>query len=588
MHKYPTLTQNPNSHTNQYHNVQQNTTMKLLRHALEVGPWSIWLSGFFLIALSLHAIQLLPSLHNHINTSEFTHNLGAPRITIFSAPDPFTAPAFARQTLAVRSWLAVSPQITVVLFSQDPSVVSFAGMYGSRVVVEPNIDFTFLGIPFFHSMVARSRAFTTDISVFINPESILLPDFISTLNFVHKLDHDWLLLASARNVSHLPFYLDEDGVYLVRDDGKQMRTHELQEVIDQNFRWNHCDDRMLIAWNSGDLPLHSGVLPPFLYRKGIHNRWIINEAILSGYRFVFDASLTITSLYLDDQAFFSNQSFRGTSLLAAEKRNWEYIGNFHLGTLYGSSFFHETNYTSLLKLSRCKTQYFFVDTATIGYSSIYRRPSSSSGRILHLSTNKETMNCLDGIGLMSGFDCSFKDQFKQLPPLPFPHSLDSLLQITADRHKTIVLGIAGYSYRDMLMSWVCRLRHLSIRNFLVCALDRETYKFSVMQGLPVFNDHSAPSNISFNDCHFGTDCFQRVTKVKSRIVLKILKLGYNVLLSDVDIYWFANPLPLLHSFGPGVLAAQSDEYNETGFYFHHPAYKLLICNSLEALESGAS
>lgn len=76
----------------------------------------------------------------------------------------------------------------------------------------------------------------------------------------------------------------------------------------------------------------------------------------------------------------------------------------------------------------------------------------------------------------------------------------------------------------------------------------------------------APSEISFNDCHFGTKCFQSVTKVKSRLVLKILKLGYNVLLSDVDVYWFRNPFPFLYSFGPGVLMAQSDEYKETGTF----------------------
>jgi hypothetical protein len=52
--------------------------------------------------------------------------------------------------------------------------------------------------------------------------------------------------------------------------------------------------------------------------------------------------------------------------------------------------------------------------------------------------------------------------------------------------------------------------------------------------------------------------------VKSRMVWKILKLRYNVLLSDVDVYWFGNPLPLLYSFRPGVLVAQSDEYHDTG------------------------
>ena len=82
--------------------------------------------------------------------------------------------------------------------------------------------------------------------------------------------------------------------------------------------------------------------------------------------------------------------------------------------------------------------------------------------------------------------------------------------------------------------------------------------------MPVFIDPLSPKNVSIDDCHFGTKCFQQVTKVKSRIVLEILRLGYNVLLSDVDVYWFDNPVPLLYSLGPATFGAQSDEYNETG------------------------
>ena len=110
--------------------------------------------------------------------------------------------------------------------------------------------------------------------------------------------------------------------------------------------------------------------------------------------------------------------------------------------------------------------------------------------------------------------------------------------------------------------WILAVDPLPPKLLSICVCQ---LKFSVFcQGLPVFHDPSAPRNISFDDCHFGTTCFQRVTKVKSRMVWEILKLGYNVLLSDVDVYWFGNPLPLLHSFRPGVLVAQSDEYNDTG------------------------
>ncbi|KAK3223418.1 hypothetical protein Dsin_010443, partial [Dipteronia sinensis] len=229
----------------------------------------------------------------------------------------------------------------------------------------------FLGTPFFHSMVARAQAFTSDISVLIDLETILLTDFISTLNYAYKVDHDWLLVASSRNVSSLPFYLSDDGKNWQRKDGKTGKGRYLFRVR-IGIR---CDGRMLMAWNRGELPLHTEVLPPFLYGKGIHDPWVISEALSYEFRFVFDASWT---------------------------------------------------------------------------------------------------------------------------------------------------------------------------------------------GLPVFSDPSTPSNISFDDCDLGTKCFQRVSKAKSRMVLHILKLGYNVLLSDVDVYWFKNPLPLLYSFGPSVLAAESDEYNVTG------------------------
>lgn len=112
----------------------------------QVGLFSVWLSGFVLIGISLYATISLPPLKDQIanatRTRKGLHDLGKPKITIFSAPRPFIESVGSRQSLAVRSWLALSPQITVVLFSQDSSVFTFAQEFGSRVTVEPNIDFT--------------------------------------------------------------------------------------------------------------------------------------------------------------------------------------------------------------------------------------------------------------------------------------------------------------------------------------------------------------------------------------------------------------------------------------------------------------
>ncbi|XP_043703966.1 uncharacterized protein LOC122654062 [Telopea speciosissima] len=556
------------------------------RRAFQVGLWLVWLSGFLLIALSIYAVQRLPSLRDQITKPKLyrkgLRDVTGPSITIFSAPSPFIGAVGAKQILAVRSWLALSPHVTVVLFGQDPYLVSLAATLGSRVSVEPNIDFTFLGTPFFHSMLARSKVSTSNISVVIDPEIVLLPDFISTLNYAYKLDHDWLLVAASPNVSHFMFQLEEAGQHWLKD-GERIKFQKLQELVAQKREWN-CDGRMLMAWNAGEQPLHSGVLPPFLYGKGLHYQWVINEALSSDFRFVFDASEAISSFYPANLGNWPNKFPRGFSVADIQDRSWEYSVNSYLGRRYGSLYFHGANFSkNLVKVVKCDRHYLFIDTIeNVVYPfDEHNSLSLRKGRISRSRREKKCTECVECSKPPDRImDCSFMEQLKLSTPLILPFSLESLLSVIADKDKTVVLAVAGNSYRDMLMSWVCRLRQLLITNFVVCALDQETYQFSILQGLPVFNDPLAPGNISFNDCHFGTECFQRVTKAKSRLVLEILKLGYSVLLSDVDVYWFKNPLPFVRSFGPAVLVAQSDEYNETGpinlprrlnsgFYFAH-------------------
>ncbi|KAF8098643.1 hypothetical protein N665_0261s0012 [Sinapis alba] len=518
---------------------------------LGAGLLSVWLSGFLLIALSFYGTLLLsPSLNN---PSFSSYSSIAPRITIFTALH--SSSSFDSQ--AIHSWLALSSQVTVVLFTQHNNS-SFTDTFGSRLLLDSTIDFTFLGTPFLHSMLARTEAYVSDIAVLIDPQTLLLPDFISALNYAHELDRNWLLVSSSVNIPHFPFHWDETGRSWRQDNGKRVRFGELQKMISSRSLQSNSSEgnNMIMAWNINvDTPLHCGVLPPFLYQRGTHSQWIINEAFSCKRRFVFDATSTISSVSIGNPEMkFDNNSQHKT-------RNWEYIGNSHLGKLYGAL----SKSYALPKLLKCNKRYVFVTSA------------SDRSVVTGFRTREKISACISRSKSRSlKLDPVQKDQ--AVPPLKFPYDLESLLPLVADKNRTIVLSVAGFSYKDMLMSWVCRARRLAVANFLVCALDDETYQFAILQGLPVFFDPYAPKNISFNDCHFGSKCFQRVTKVKSRTVLKILKMGYNVLLSDVDVYWFKNPLPLLHSFGPSVLVAQSDEYNTTvpinrprrlnsGFYF---------------------
>ncbi|KAG0478362.1 hypothetical protein HPP92_013081 [Vanilla planifolia] len=539
--------------------------------ALRIG-YFVFLLGVLVITLALYS-----ALQNGEDGEVF------PSVVIFAAPRPFSfrggRPDLlgAREMLAVRSWLALGPEVTVVLFGQDSSILYLASNLGSRVTVASNIDFSFLGTPFFHCMVARSQNSSSAISVIIDPETILLPNFLIALRCAYKLDRDWFLISRTPSISNFPFLMHNTGKHWLKEDGSRVRIEKLQEHVKQELRWSNCSEKLLIAWNAGEVPLHAGILPPFLYGRGFHNSWLLHEVVLSDFRLVIDASYIASTIYPENLTYYD---FWGNFSIDNGHVRWEEGVNQRLAALYGSHFLE--GYDKLRKhlyFIKCSGRYAFVNAAKkVVFSTEGCNEQSFVlkllrdqqyemlfflKRLLHWWIQKKWIHCILDLGNLCSPKQAFKEN-KQLALLDTAFTLESLLKISADNDKTVVLAVAGHNYRDMLMSWVCRLRHLHVSNFIICALDAEIYQFALLMGLPVFRDQLAPSNISFNQCHFGSECFRKVTKVKSRIVTQILKLGYNVLLSDVDVYWFNNPLPLLQSFGPSVLVVQSDEYNETG------------------------
>lgn len=174
------------------------------------------------------------------------------------------------------------------------------------------------------------------------------------------------------------------------------------------------------------MPLHSGVLPPFLYGKGTHNNWLIHEAMSSEFRFVFDASLTITSFYLNDEDDLS-PTHGNSSAVHVENRSWEYIGNSHIGANYGSFFYSEANFSSLVQLFKCQKQYVMVDTKkNIVYPIGHQGSMNLMKEKVFPSWLKEnTVYCIDRMKSQTkSLDCLVKVRRKIPPTLELPFSLE--------------------------------------------------------------------------------------------------------------------------------------------------------------------
>ncbi|CAI5461873.1 unnamed protein product [Closterium sp. Yama58-4] len=145
------------------------------------------------------------------------------------------------------------------------------------------------------------------------------------------------------------------------------------------------------------------------------------------------------------------------------------------------------------------------------------------------------------------------------------HALQALLPVVADRHGMVVLVAVSDGDQDVLLSFVCMLRHLNITNFLIAATDLPILSFAYLHSLPVFHlpsldtPLSSPSSTPLPSPHCTSlTCRRRHSMhVRSGAALAIVRLGYHVASTLVDTVWFHNPLPDLLAFGPNAVAIQS-------------------------------
>jgi hypothetical protein len=151
-----------------------------------------------------------------------------------------------------------------------------------------------------------------------------------------------------------------------------------------------------------------------------------------------------------------------------------------------------------------------------------------------------------------------------------------MLHHRAEKKTILLLGVNG-GYVHMLENMVCRLQELGINNYIVAAFDKESYEYCLSKVIPSITAFNHTLSIT-SAADFGSKEFRALTKLKSLQVLKILKAGFNVIWSDVDIFFKKNPVEHLLSLkydlsiqsnAPVAEWPDSNGYRRinSGFYF---------------------
>ena len=156
-------------------------------------------------------------------------------------------------------------------------------------------------------------------------------------------------------------------------------------------------------------------------------------------------------------------------------------------------------------------------------------------------------------------------------------------KVTSRKSANNVVIIFGFTsaYSSLALNMQCQMKRLNIDNYLFMAFNDAAYKFCIEKSLVCHDYNSSfvlPKDDRLSDANYSSPLFKSITKVKSRAVLDILKLGVDVLWSDMDLFWKQNPVDkLLTTAKYFDIAVQSDsklkenanEYLRinSGFYF---------------------
>jgi len=128
--------------------------------------------------------------------------------------------------------------------------------------------------------------------------------------------------------------------------------------------------------------------------------------------------------------------------------------------------------------------------------------------------------------------------------------LRAVLEQHADSKKQIAITFTNNGYMEYALNWLHYVEEVGCDNYLIFALDSEANDALKQRGAHVFYDAALDQGkIDRSATHFGSDPFKKIVHLKPTLTLRVLELGFALLLSDADVIWFQNPFQLREVVG---------------------------------------
>ncbi|KAK2154319.1 hypothetical protein LSH36_271g06021 [Paralvinella palmiformis] len=134
---------------------------------------------------------------------------------------------------------------------------------------------------------------------------------------------------------------------------------------------------------------------------------------------------------------------------------------------------------------------------------------------------------------------------------------------------TIVLSSVDSGYLDMAVNlYLTSLKRFNVENYLFVGSDPDICNKLANFSIACFDYIHDPDGSTASG--YFSEAFKRKTHLKTKIILEALMLGLKVLITDVDIVFFTNPLPLFTCTRCDIEISSDVIEGNSGFYFARP------------------
>lgn len=139
----------------------------------------------------------------------------------------------------------------------------------------------------------------------------------------------------------------------------------------------------------------------------------------------------------------------------------------------------------------------------------------------------------------------------------------------ADNKNRIILAVVDEEYLHFAINFYkLSIQRHNLTNFMFITLDQAATDYCKAQNIP----HNAFPLATFlkkstQISNFGSRGFSYKTNMKTAVMIQALQTGVHVLMVDVDVIFFKNPLPFLHCNNCSLLLQQDRELYNSGFVY---------------------